>query len=343
MKFYSHDLSEETLWRSIILFGRNVASYKFALGKALLELAAKERTQVSLEELAPAYSRAICEHIEKNPKQGTFKSSKFLKTCEEFNNGAVSQRALIETTIKQGFNNVIDAFHVVNSGDVPVRFFHDERRNGSGINISDDLLNLTSSPQFGSFTHEIEARWRLVETAWELNLPAKLLSVSYDKDEETILFEDSNRRISISSCRDALNGYQKGHCFYSRTPISLDRFSIDLCDVDHFLPHTLCQFSEFDSLNINGVWNLVLSSKACNRGEGGKFAKVPDLRFLEKLHERNEYYISSHHPLRETIINQTGQTERDRRQFLQRAYNMALERLIHQWEPQFDEEDDLSR
>jgi hypothetical protein len=28
----------ENFWRSIILFGRNVASYKFALGKSLLEL-----------------------------------------------------------------------------------------------------------------------------------------------------------------------------------------------------------------------------------------------------------------------------------------------------------------
>ena len=28
----------ENYWRSVILFGRNVASYKFALGKSLLEL-----------------------------------------------------------------------------------------------------------------------------------------------------------------------------------------------------------------------------------------------------------------------------------------------------------------
>lgn len=343
MKFYNEDLSRETLWRSIILFGRNVASYKFALGKALLEIAAEEKTRVTLDELAPSYSRALCEHLKKNPKQGTFKTSTFLKACDDFNKGVISNEELIRVTVKRGFNNVIDAFHVVNSGDVPVRFFHDERSNGSCINISDDLLKLTSSVQFDSFAQEIEARWRLVETAWELNLPAKLLSVSYDKQEETILFKDSNRRIGISSCRDALNGYQKGLCFYSRTPISLNRLSLDLCDVDHFLPHTLCQFSEFSSININGVWNLVLSSKACNRGEGGKFAKVPKVRFLEKLHERNEHYISSHHPLRETIINQTGQTERDRRQFLQKTYNMALERLIHQWEPQFDEEDDLSQ
>ena len=342
MNFYSEDLSNETLWRSIILFGRNVASYKFALGKALLELAEKEKTKITLEELAPAYSRALCEHIKKNPKQGTFKSSKFLKVCNDFNQGLISNNDLIETTVKLGFNNVIDAFHIVNSGEIPIRFFHDERSNGSGISISDELLNLTSTVQFDSFSHEIEARWRLVETAWELKLPARLLGVSYDKEEKSIIFENSNRRIEISSCRDALNGYQKGYCFYSRTPISLDRLSVNLCDVDHFLPHTLCQFYEFDSVNINGIWNLVLSSRECNRGEGGKFAKLPKIWFLEKLHERNEYFISSHHPLRETIINQTGQTELERRKFLQSTYNMALKRLVHQWEPTFDKEDDLS-
>ena len=125
---------------------------------------------------------------------------------------------MIETTVGLGFNNVIDAFHVVNSSEVPSRFFYDERSNGMGINISDDLLQLTSTVQFDNSSHEIEARWRLVETAWELSLPARLLSVSYDNEDESIIFED--RRIGISSCRDALNGYQKGYCFYSKTPIS---------------------------------------------------------------------------------------------------------------------------
>jgi hypothetical protein len=30
--------SLDNYWRAIILFGRNVASYKFALGKSLLEM-----------------------------------------------------------------------------------------------------------------------------------------------------------------------------------------------------------------------------------------------------------------------------------------------------------------
>ncbi|MBN1775777.1 MAG: hypothetical protein JW817_04860 [Clostridiales bacterium] len=36
--------SLESYWRSVILFGRNVASYKFALAKSLFEIAPTGRT-----------------------------------------------------------------------------------------------------------------------------------------------------------------------------------------------------------------------------------------------------------------------------------------------------------
>lgn len=42
----------DSYWRSIILFGRNTASYKFAMAKSLLDLASKESNFVTLEELA---------------------------------------------------------------------------------------------------------------------------------------------------------------------------------------------------------------------------------------------------------------------------------------------------
>ena len=41
----------EDYWRSIILFGRNVASYKFALAKSLLELQPESGQLIKLEEL----------------------------------------------------------------------------------------------------------------------------------------------------------------------------------------------------------------------------------------------------------------------------------------------------
>ena len=50
-------------WRHIIRFGRNVASYKFALGRVLLELGRQQRTFVPLDDLAVPYAAEICEHL----------------------------------------------------------------------------------------------------------------------------------------------------------------------------------------------------------------------------------------------------------------------------------------
>jgi hypothetical protein len=40
--------TSDAYWRSVILFGSNSASYKFALGKALLKIADQDKTFVSL-------------------------------------------------------------------------------------------------------------------------------------------------------------------------------------------------------------------------------------------------------------------------------------------------------
>ncbi len=126
----------ENFWRSIILFGRNVASYKFALGKSLLELADQDSDVVSLGELAVPFARHLCEHLQLSDKQGTFGQSRFLDACRAYNRGELTQTQLVEQTARLGFNNVIDAFHVVNQGEVPVRFFTDERRqSGKGIRL----------------------------------------------------------------------------------------------------------------------------------------------------------------------------------------------------------------
>jgi hypothetical protein len=43
-------------WRAVVLFGRNVASYKFALAKTLLGFAERAADRVSLEELARPFA-----------------------------------------------------------------------------------------------------------------------------------------------------------------------------------------------------------------------------------------------------------------------------------------------
>ena len=333
--FYEKTPADETLWRSIILFGRNVATYKLALGKALIELANQEKTFISLEELAEPFSRYVCEHLKIVDKQGISSRSRFLDVCRQYNGSQIDKNNLIQKTAALGFVNVIDAFHVVGTGEIPKRFFMDERKQRQGITITDDLISLKENIQFTNFPYEVEARWRLVETAWSMNLSPHLLVAKYDEYNNLIFIEGTaKRRINITSCKDSLNGYQKGKCFYCFKDILIDGSDPDrFVDVDHFFPYVVGINVRDVAFNINGIWNLVLSCKECNRGIKGKFDSIPSLNILERLHQRNEFFILSHHPLRETIINQTGTTPQDRINFMNEVDKIAYECRPHRWIP----------
>jgi hypothetical protein len=317
-------------WRSIILFGQNVASYKFALAKTLLHHADNGETGLSLSDLAPTYSGHICDHLNNADKQSTSPRSRFLDTCRKFNSGEILQDQLNQETARLGFVNVIDAFHVVDGGDIGVRFFEDNRKGGGGIILTDNIFQLRETLQGGSLDLEVEARWRLVETAWDLGVSRNLLNVRADNDAG-MFFVENKRRINITSSRDALNGYQKGLCFYCFGPIRISPDHPNLADVDHFFPWRLKRDGFMP--DADGIWNLVLACRGCNRGENGKFAHVPSLQHLERLHRRNSYLIDSHHPLRQTLMMQTGRTNEDGARFLQTRHDTASAAGLHPWDP----------
>lgn len=316
-------------WRAINLFGRNVASYKFALAEALLSIRPTADTLVRMEELAKPFAFAVCRHLKIEDKQATSASSAFLNACRMFNQGEMDEAKLVATTISKGFNNVIDAFHVVGQADVPNRFFNDERATTEGIRITENFSKLLETYSAVDLPGEVEARWRLVETAWAVGLP-KAMVAAYDIETGALVMPGrGTRRVAVTTGRPALNGYQQGRCFYCSYPISTVPGE-NLAEVDHFFPFSLWPLAG-DA--VNGVWNLVLACAACNRGSGGKFAAVPDFDLLHRLHDRNEYLIGSHHPLRETLIQQTGGTEAARMTYLRDFDRLAIRHLIHRWRP----------
>jgi hypothetical protein len=209
---------------------------------------------VPLEELAVPFARHLCEHLRVSDKQGTSAQSRFLEACRARNRGELTPEQLIEQTARLGFNNVIDAFHVVNQGEVRVRFVVDERRQKPrGIRLTDELCQIREDFQYRNLPAEVEARWRLVETAWDLDLPRHVLAVTYEPEAEVLVVQGGKvRRRVIMGSRDALNGYQKGRCFYCQRDIDAGR-----ADVDHFFPHTLLPQDVVP--NIDGIWNLVLA------------------------------------------------------------------------------------
>ena len=322
--------SVEDCWRGVILYGRNSATYKFALASSLLQLSPKAGELVKLEDIALPYSRLVAHHLKDSPKQGTNPRSRFLDACSTFNANH-DQQKLLDAALAYGFQNVIDAFHIVGTTPVLHKFFIDERKTTKGIRITDEFSLLAEGYQCPNIAQEVESRWRLVETAWNIGIAANHLVVEHDHQiGEIFTCDSSKRRKSVTSSRGALNGYQKGRCFYCDNEIQVIGREMN-SDVDHFFPHKLKQTHLHT--NFDGVWNLVLSCQNCNRGPKGKFDRIPSPHLLERLHLRNEYLIGSHHPLRETLMNQTGYRPEERIAFLSKVYQEVQLNPSLGWEP----------
>lgn len=336
--FLAKSRRPEDYWRGIILYGRNVASYKFALASALLEIRPQAGSLLKLEDLAPVYASHIARHLLTAPKQATSQSSQFLEACKTFNLDG-DKGKLVDATLRGGFNNVIDAFHFVGNGPIELPFFIDERRNYSGLRITDKFSQVIESQQIANLPFETEARWNLVETAWELGISSSMLSIQHDDaDGHLIAYTAQQRRKTVTSSRYALNGYQRGKCFYCRRSISIEEPAT--ADVDHFFPHALKMGGGFNQ--VDQIWNLVLACRECNRGSEGKFMAISMADLVLRLHQRNEYYISSHHPLRETLIQQTGLSEPERRGFLSTFFDRAQQQIpIKLWNPRDVEADEF--
>lgn len=340
-EFLENDKSLESIYRSIYLFGRNVATYKFALAKSLIEVSNGSNTFISLEELSPIYTKYMLEHIGNGKRQVTSTTSKFINSLELFKRGEIEYDQLMLITEKIGFTNVIDAFHNVPNQETNIKFFEKSVfGNKLGISLTDNLFDLNISPQISNITSEIEGRWNLVENAWTVKNPN--IKVEYDIDSGLLYIKKgmtperyihSHNRINLTPVRKPLNGYQKGKCFYCFKKISIESNRLDTCDVDHFIPLSI-QYGSLSDLDLNGVWNLVLSCQDCNRGmSNGKFARVPHKTLLDRLHKRNEYLISSNHPLKETIILGTGTNNIKRGKFLEDIFEYASIIKKPEWVP----------
>jgi hypothetical protein len=87
----------------------------------------------------------LCTHIQEVDTQSTSPGSQFLDACRHYNSGTISHDELVTTTALLGFNNVIDAFHKVDSAEVSTRFFQDERKKSlRGIRFTDELRTVSA-------------------------------------------------------------------------------------------------------------------------------------------------------------------------------------------------------
>lgn len=88
-------------------------------------------------------------------------------------------------------------------------------------------------------------------------------------------------------------------------------------------------------MDLNGLWNLVLTYQECNRGEQNRnFTRVPHGSLLERLYKGNEYLFKSNQPFKETTIMKIEKNSKLRGGFLKTTFNYAFANKSSRWIPE---------
>jgi hypothetical protein len=310
-------IPNEDYWRALILYGKNQSTYKMALGKILLQYSQANREKVSLDDLAGDFFDLYNVRMKNGKPQGATLGRRTVVEQEVLasNNGRPSSNTIEVIKKRSLLEMVLQKFHNLNNTSREVKFYNVSEDN-SYLHLEKNLLDLAIIDNFHFLESEIGSRWDLLEHAFENIHHVE----SLDVDEYLKRIVKKEKRIDLTGLIETLEGYQNGRCFYCGEPL----FDIH---VDHVLPYS--------ALRHNDIWNLVLAHSFCNEQ---KSDNIPPLHFVEKLIQRNEYFIASSHPLKNTIIEQLGTTVIDRSKQILKDYRYVRGAIVRIWggNPNYD-------
>lgn len=289
-----------------------------ALGRLLLDYAYNGQDKVSLDDLANDFLSLYIERTENNkPQMGlTGKKTVTEHQIDLIRCGNKSFDSALEVVRTQALAGmVLVKFNNLFGRQIPQPFYSFIPGDNE-IVLNSNLLRLVDSKtEKGIFEKEILGRWDLLEHSYE-----RTHAVPISIDERLEYLINAEERKNLTPLIPMLEGYQQGRCFYCGEPL----YDIH---VDHVIPYS--------AIHHNDVWNLVLAHGECNEQ---KSDTLPSKAFIEKLITRNEYYISSSHPLKDEIIRKTGKTRDAREKEIYRQYNDAyhFKRRFWNGNPHYD-------
>jgi len=331
--YVEEEISPFSTLRTILLFGRNVSTYKFALADTLLQSPAN--SSLSYKDLRDSFLKSLYKHYIINPNQYQAGSNSITRAFDQFSLDNDWDK-VVPIAEKNIYNNVFDAFHNVGGSSIKkehILFEHDQ--DNRQIILTDKLHQIIETSDIAiQLTKENQSRWAVVEEAWKNKLSPNLLV--YDNDKNIYSVVQGQKRVNLRSAVDVLIPYQHGRCFYCNKKLNVNAKSSenDFPDVDHVIPFSAFNNQIFtDKINSNVIWNLVIACQECNRGNNGKFNTPPDKYYFEKLINRNILFTQEHkHSLKNTILMSLGasnhQQVRQKMSIFQSYIN-----LINGWKP----------
>jgi len=297
----ANQFSDEDLWKAIILYGLNAATYKMALAKSLFEFARQEKTRISWDELADSFLNQYIDRIQQTslPQQNTpHRRTVMERVVRQLTNNQISHQEAADIVATEGLNDVIPRFQNIGRNK-SLAFGHfytfTDRKE---LIIKESLLGFTPE-QSGDLEDEFMARWSLLEGAFSINQSQYELV----NDIRDIYLQSGYERTLLTHNISFLKGYQGNTCFYCAEPL------LDDVHVDHVLPRQV--------LNHDEIWNLVLAHGHCNLLKSDRLVGP---HFIQKLVARNENIMGSNHPWKHKISTALGGTAKRRSSNITKHY-----------------------
>ena len=285
----SKGFSPEEYWKAIVLFGRNNATYKMALGKCLLKFAENDKTTVPWDELSTSFLSIYRKRLMENPMPQQGHPSRLTvleRIVSQMNLGVITEDEAIGKIRHEGFKEVIPRFQKIGgNSEIVAGLFYDFNF-GRSLTLHDNLLEMAKGLS-SELDAEISAKWSLLEGAFSISHAQEKYTLANDLRE--IYLQTGYERTPLTHNIPFLQGYQGNVCFYCGEILTSN------IHVDHLLPRQVVHHDD--------VWNLVLSHAECNMQKSDKLVGP---HFIEKLIARNENIMGSNHPWKAKIESQLG-------------------------------------
>ena len=295
------DFDNKDLWKGIILFGLNAATYKLALAKSLLEFSRDERTTISWDDLSESFLSQYQARLRDDPRPQQGNPARLTvmeRVVMGLNSGTITQSEAIDRVSTSGLQDVVPRFHTIGTDKNIVKEHFYEFEFGKRLILTDCVLELADQSE--ELEEELLARWSLLEGAFTINQ----CDFELANDVRETYLASGYERTPLAGNVPFLSGYQGNTCFYCGEALG------NGSHVDHVLPRQV--------LNHDEIWNLALAHKDCNLL---KSDKVVGPHFIRKLVARNENIMGSNHPWKHKISGDLGSTPKRRRDAVQRHYN----------------------
>ncbi len=310
------NLADKVYWHFLINCGRNASTYKPAWGMILADLGrTNSDKKIRLSELAEQLFDKYNERTLLNPlpQMGQIgKKTVMEHKLDEFRLGRITKEKAVKEVTENVKGMVAQKFHTLNRLPIP-RPFYTLSDDGYSLQPNDSLFNVFADNQNKHLGNEMDSRWDSLEIGYLQMQQSFSLDVNLEKEGEEYIINKEDRK-DLTPLRPILDTYQHNTCFYCGEEL------YGTIHVDHVIP--------YQAILHNQVWNLVLSHDVCNED---KLDFVPNVIFIEKLKERNEFVLKSDLPWKQLLKKDLGNTYQERMKKVDKQYDYAKRKIIRMW------------